>query len=125
MRSTLALTKLSRTLLAGIRMIIITHLRQVFQVSSLRLLSEDLADLKPALSGACATIASDALMNPFDGVKPFLSLMKFHSDPTVQSSSSECKFMDRPTVQYLNALAPSTGLKVSPLSMSPILPRCA
>jgi hypothetical protein len=25
------------------------------------------ADFLPALSGACATIASDALMNPFDG----------------------------------------------------------
>jgi hypothetical protein len=24
-------------------------------------------DIPPALSGACATIASDALMNPFDG----------------------------------------------------------
>jgi hypothetical protein len=27
----------------------------------------DLANKAPATSGACATIASDALMNPFDG----------------------------------------------------------
>lgn len=29
-----------------------------------------LTDGQSALSGACATISSDALMNPFDGMKP-------------------------------------------------------
>ena len=44
----------------------------------------------PALSGACATIASDALMNPFDGKNT-------HACPwavadLVKSSNSACKY---------------------------------
>jgi hypothetical protein len=30
---------------------------------------EESADVRPAASGAAATIASDALMNPFDGME--------------------------------------------------------
>jgi len=45
-----------------------------------------------ALAGASATIASDALMNPFDGASGLHFLRKY--DQTVirlQSSSNECR----------------------------------
>ncbi len=46
--------------------------------SRLLLTTEDFADLTPALSGACATISSDALMNPFDGKRLYPSCSKFN-----------------------------------------------
>jgi solute carrier family 25 (mitochondrial iron transporter), member 28/37 len=39
-------------------------------------LCQDLTNLYPAMSGACATIASDALMNPFDGMSILIIIVE-------------------------------------------------
>lgn len=44
-----------------------THLQPVCYQKAIPTLRMDFANLLIATSGACATIASDALMNPFDG----------------------------------------------------------
>lgn len=55
----------------------------------------------PALAGASATIASDALMNPFDGELSSLSLLVIFSHPTpscLQSSNKECRYINLSSV---------------------------
>ena len=75
------------------------------------------ADFLLALSGACATIASDALMNPFDGKNT-------HACPwavtdLVKSSNSACKYTAPPTLRSRNVLAPFTAPKGFLHSTSP------
>jgi hypothetical protein len=73
MQFTLAHMKLSRNLPVAIRMIVITPSQQVLKLlAMLALRLKHLIDLQLALSGACATISSDALMNPFDGMHPLV-----------------------------------------------------
>jgi hypothetical protein len=105
-------------------MTLIIHLQQVFGARDNSSGSRMAADLELALSGAAATISSDALMNPFDGMDMF-AIEEVRSDASVQSSSNECKSTDRPIGQYLNALAPSTAPKASPLFTSLTLPHYA
>jgi hypothetical protein len=73
MQFTLAHMKLSRNSPVAIRMIVITLSQQVLEIPAiLPLRPKHLIDLQLALSGACATISSDALMNPFDGMYPLV-----------------------------------------------------
>jgi hypothetical protein len=61
----------SRISLAGIKMIITTRCRQV-RLDRFPFVVTKFAKQVAALSGACATISSDALMNPFDGASLYL-----------------------------------------------------
>lgn len=88
--------------------------------------------LAAAASGASATIASDALMNPFDGMLTLqytparstrqdeLSIGHKQTNTFSQSSNNGCKSTARLTPRYGNALAPSSALKVSQHFTSPI-----
>lgn len=78
---TLAHMKLSRNLLVEIVMMVITLSPPVFKAPQpLLCFRGDFADNDLALSGACATISSDALMNPFDGTATF-DLHRVKSNP--------------------------------------------
>lgn len=74
-----------------------------------------------ATSGACATIASDAFMNPFDGELRYTCLYcnpPQITDTATQSSSSACKCTVRPTPPSANVPAPSSATKAFALSTS-------
>jgi hypothetical protein len=79
------------------------------------------------MSGASATIASDALMNPFDGKRSDLqgNQMEGPTKPFQQSSNNECKSTDPFTRVSCNAPKPSTAPRVSRPSTSPTLPPSA
>lgn len=91
MQYTLAHMKLSRNLLAATRTTITILLQQVGGAPGPTAVRRYLADRPIALSGACATISSDALMNPFDGRDFILSSVKsvltlLHSDQATNAS---------------------------------------
>ena len=54
------------------------------------------------LSGACATVASDAFMNPFDGRLPRLHLMRVSNNE--KWSSKECKLQAQQNGRWLPPL---------------------
>ena len=74
-------------------------------------------DFLLAFSGACATIASDALMNPFDGKD--VSLTSRTAADLLKLLNNACKYMAPHIPRSRNALASSTEPKVSQHSTSP------
>ena len=74
----------------------------------------------PAASGACATIASDAFMNPFDGEPDLLNLTA-QSDIS-QSLSKGCRCTAPCIPRSANVRVRSFATRVSGLSTSPTPP---
>lgn len=79
-----------------------------------------------ATSGAAATIASDAFMNPFDGVFYIVrrqDCSRAQANTSLQSSSNECRFKTpaRCTGQWLIAQSIFIEMRASALSIYLIL----